>query len=277
LEKILSVTIASGPRTAIAEARTILNVREAKSLCAILKKKHCFDIDPFDFPRTRFVWQSYDKTGVPYTRKATKKLIVYVAKVLGVDYRTKDGFKAIMPELTYKDFIGLATDPWQTTLRGVMLNKEDSPYEAIMDVVNNDPELKAIKKYDLQPYDFPVSKQHTWKDSEGNPTPLARKVVRLYVETQAKILGVNSRSVEGFLQLLPEFTQIKMNTRPINEWDTIAGGMLDNAYQNKPKTAIMDLIEKDLDYHFLDGVITPEMIDGEGSSRLAFANSIVNN
>jgi hypothetical protein len=101
----------------------------------------------YDFPMSSMnTWQ--DKEGRPTntSREATKQLIIHFAEKSGVDYRTPDGFKVILPQLTVNAFRHEPINFWGTTLRSILNIHSGSPSSAVYDLVQNDPDFKTIKE-----------------------------------------------------------------------------------------------------------------------------------
>jgi len=242
LDQILDYTRAEGPRV-VKRLGVILQIGEAESLVEILEGEG-FSIDVYDFPAIRKVWQSARPDGVSYRHHATKQLIQTLAQKRGLDYKTFEGFRQLLPELKAVTFRQTPINDLGTTLQGMLHVYKSSPSAAVLDLVMNDDEFSEIRDKNLQPYDFPNVPQNTWMDKEGIPTQTARQATKQLIKTLAEQKGVDYKTFEGFRQLLPELTKNTFQQTQINEWGTKLGSML-YVYNHSPYAAIIDLIKND--------------------------------
>jgi hypothetical protein len=97
-----------------------------------------------------------------------------------------------------------------TTLGG-MINSiyDNSPFDAIKDLVDNDEELTLFR--DFQPYDMNMSPLGTWKQKDGTMNKeLARQATKTLLKKKQEVTGL------PFEQLLPTITQEDFYMMPIN-------------------------------------------------------------
>jgi len=144
IEDLIKQFHSDGPE-AVLKTRTRLNIEDAELLCAEVKKEGV-DIAPYDFqPVPKYTWT--DAAGYPTdnARKATKQLVASIAERQGIEYRTVDGFKMILPQLTRYAFYNEPINKWGTRL-GEMLEQaySNSTSVAIYDLVRNDPAMREI-------------------------------------------------------------------------------------------------------------------------------------
>jgi hypothetical protein len=247
LEEILDIARADGPRC-VRDLGVKLNIDEAIELEKRLGLEG-ISVRAFDFPGTNYVWSSSDHSGIQYKHIAIKDLIKHLAKKTGADYKTVDGFKRLLPQLTEQTFIHEPINQWGTTI-GSMLNVaySYSPSAAILDLIKIDDDFLEIRKSNLQPYDFPAAPNSSWKDKDHNPTEMARQATKELVKQLSLKEGVDYKTVDGFKRLLPYFKQDTFDQEPINIWGTTLCGMLANAYKTSPSAALMDLINHDAEF-----------------------------
>ncbi len=241
LEEILAqVEITRDPRVLRALHRR-LNIEEAEEFCYRLRPG--MDLQPYDFPSTKGVWQSLNEDEIPYLLVATKEFIVNLAETQGVDYTTFEGFKSLLPCLSESTFYTYPINEWGTNLCGMLAKcYNSSPSAAVLDLVRNDDDFKEIRLHNLQAYDFPYAPMGTWVDEKGNPTDTARAATRQLIIALAAADGADYTTFEGFKSLMPLFVQHAFHTSPINEWGTTLVGMISKAYQNSPSAAVLDLV-----------------------------------
>jgi hypothetical protein len=242
LTEILERVIQEENPRVVTEMGVSLNVTEAESLCRQLRQEG-YEIQPFDFPRTRGVWKSVNENGISYTQIATKQLISALADDLDVDYTTIEGFKAILPYLNVYTFQNSAINTHGTTLGGMLTGQpyRNSPSAPVLELVANDPEFSEIKENNLQDYDF-MGICHSWKDKEGNPTDKARYTMKLLMQKVALDRNIKYNSLGGIIELSSILTQSFVAEYPINIWETRVHGMFVSAYKGNICTAISDVI-----------------------------------
>ena len=251
LEQILNAILNEGTPKAVMRLRTRLNLKDAEELALVLSTSHNMHVEPFDFPGTFNVWQESRIEGTPYTHIATKQLIQTLATAAGVDYRTVEGFRTILPELTQENFRHRPINIWGTILAGMLWNAySDSPSEAVMDLVRYDHEFASIRQTGIQPYDFQAPKG-MWIDENGMPTQKARQATNQLLQVLANEAKVDYRTVEGFRTILPQVTVDNFQHRQINYWGTTLAGMLAAAYDNSRAEAIMDLVRNHPDLGYI--------------------------
>ena len=100
LEELVEYTKEFGPKEVVSDIRRV-KLAEAEEICHILQKEN-ISIMPYDFPSVYGLWKS--DSAHEYQLSATKELIKVFASEKGVDYRTKEGFKEILSELTCDNF-----------------------------------------------------------------------------------------------------------------------------------------------------------------------------
>lgn len=243
LDDLVGLVLEQGPK-ALAEERIRLHLGQAEDLSAMLAL-HGIDVEPYDFPRTFNVWSEPH-----YRYQAMRQLFTYLAERSGVDYRTFEGFKHLLPLLRKAAFHKQPINAWGTTLGG-MLNSAyaDSPSAAVLDLVYHDSAFREIKKHTLQPYDFPQSPNNTWIDEAGKPTITARTATKEIMTRLAEQEGVDYRTPDGFRLILPHLTTETFSALPINVWGTTLTGMLAQAYAYSPSAAVLDLVAHDDDFY----------------------------
>ncbi len=104
-------------------------------------------LQPYDFvssPKNTWI----DKQGKPtqIAREATGLLIRHIAKKENVDYRTTDGFRKILPQLTKYNFNKESINYWGTTLCGmIQYAYTNSTSAAIIDLIEHDNEFIELR------------------------------------------------------------------------------------------------------------------------------------
>lgn len=242
LEKIIEQTRESGPK----ELGTRLSIKDAEFVVSRLQNEG-MDIEVYDFLYIYGIWKSKNSEGTYFAHIATKRLIEVLAKEIGVDYKTIEGFREMLPYLTTDVFQKKPINIWGTTLGG-MLQKayRGSPADSILDLIAHDSDFLAIKEAGLERYDFRA--QNIWIGKDRKPSDLARKATKKLIEVLAKEIDVDYQTVEGFRKILPYLTAETFKTKPINIWGTTLGGMLQRAYRDGPADAILELLAYDKDF-----------------------------
>ncbi len=241
LEEMLQHVQWRGTPKSVVELGIRLKIEEAEELCALLAMEG-IDVEPYDFPSTMYVWQIHDGM---YRRKATKMLFTRLAEQEGVDYKTVEGFRQILPFLTQKTFKKEPINEWKTTLGGMIDIYEDSPSQPVLELIENDQEFLAIRQVGIKGYDFPDAPKHTWITKDGVPTTTARAAVKQLISCLGEHERTDYRTVNGFQKILPRLTVDSFKHVPINVWGTTLVGMLSNAYNDSPSAAVLDLLEHD--------------------------------
>ncbi|MFH1682712.1 MAG: hypothetical protein ABIA37_02855 [Candidatus Woesearchaeota archaeon] len=198
------------------------------------------NLQPYDFPKSpNNFWK--DRAGKPTetARKAAKQLIFHLAKKLKVRGFTLDGFKEILPHLTYETFCNEVINDWGTTLDGLVHVYNNSPSAVVLDLIEKDSDFKEIRRIGLQPYDFNSPKQY-WTDETGQPTAMARAATGQLIRHMAEKLGLDLSTPEGLKEVLAKTGKSKFYHEGINDWGTTLGGMFQTAYNRSVRTAVSD-------------------------------------
>jgi len=241
LEELVEYTKEFGPKEVVSDIRRV-KLAEAEEICHILQKEN-ISIMPYDFPSVNGIWKS--DSAHEYQLSATKELIKVLADEKGVDYRTKEGFKEILSDLTNNNFKKKPINDWDTTLGGMIGNAyKGSPSSAVLDLIDHDDEFPVIKEYGLREWDLNAN---CWT-KKGKPTDTAREATKELIKVLASEKGVDYRTKEGFKEILSDLTLKNFYKKPINDWDTTLRGMIDSAYGNSPSSAVLDLIKHDKDF-----------------------------
>jgi hypothetical protein len=247
LEELLEDVKRFGPKV-VQELGIRLEVDEAQHISTLLLLDD-IGVEPYDFPSTNGIWSAADYEGVPYKRLATKQFLKTLAARLNVDCRTVEGFREVLQHITFDEFSRVPINRWDTTLQGMLARGyEGSPPLAVLDVISNDVEFEKIKAAGLQPYDFPSAPRGIWRDGNGKPTDVARKLTKDLIKTLAKQKSVDYRTVDGFKRLLPEISWYNFTNTSINVWGTTLSGMLSHAYNGSNVAAVLDVIDKDSEF-----------------------------
>jgi len=244
LEELVEYTKEFGPKEVVSDIRRV-KLAEAEEICHILQKEN-ISIMPYDFPKVRGIWKS--DSAHEYQLSATKELIKVLASEKGVDYRTKEGFKEILSELTVNNFRKKPINDWDTTLCGMIRAYGNSPSSAVLDLIDHDDEFTLIKEYGLRKWDFNPVPNNLWADKKKKPTDTAREATKELIKVLASEKDVDYRTKEGFKEILSELTTYNFQKKPINDWDTTLCGMIGSAYGNSPSSAVLDLIKHDKDF-----------------------------
>lgn len=247
LEELTEIVLENshGPKV-VQELGVHLRLDEAESLCVELER-HGLRVEPYDFPSTINVWKPSFQSGVSYAQCATKQLIITLGGKQGIDYRTFDGFKQMLPLFTGRNFKEIEINTWGTTLESMLVHAyESSPSAAILDLVySEDSDFKEIREHNLQAYDFQKAPARTWVDEEGKATATARRATKRLLVVIAKELRVDYTTDEGFEKVLPALSANVFNSKQINEWGTTLNGMIVAAYGTNISSAILDVVMHD--------------------------------
>jgi len=101
----------------------------------------------------------------------------------------------------------------------------------------------VIKEYGLREWDLNAN---CWT-KKGKPTDTAREATKEFIKVLASEKGVDYRTKEGFKEILSDLIVDNFKKKPINDWDTTLGGMI-QTYGNSPSSAVLDLIKHDKDF-----------------------------
>lgn len=209
-------------------------------------KKHT--LQPYDFPQSpNNTW--IDEAGKPTitARRATKEIMTRLAEQEGVDYRTPDGFKRILPHLTTETFSALPINVWGTTLTGMLAQAyAHSPSAAVLDLIAHDEDFCAIRQHGLEPYDFPRASR-SWHDQSGRLTLDAMAAVKKLVIKKAGELGVTHTTPSGFSVVIDSLGVADFYGTPINYWGTTLNGILWGDHRSH-YAVLLDLVQRDDDF-----------------------------
>jgi len=207
-------------------------------------------LKPYDFLQApNNMWNDKEGKLTETCRDATKQFIRILAQRKDVDYKTVEGFKAILPDIKRENFREVEINYWGTKLSS-LLSGHNTISKIILDLINNDAEFAGVREKNLQPYDFLHATRNTWKDRQGNVTDMARAAVKQLIVTLAKQVDVDYRTFEGFREILPHLISNVFQKMPINEWGTTLCGLQSTYFDNTKScgsisTFILDLISKD--------------------------------
>ena len=242
IENIIDATLSDGPQ-AIKRFRARLKIDEAEYACEQLASQGLF-LQPYDFSSTIGVWDAQNENGGQYKFAALKESISFQAQKHDLDYKTVEGFSQLLEFITPKNLNDEPLNKHGTSAKGLIsMGFKNRVIEAIIELVDNDPDFIDIKKEGLKPYDFPVAGQNSWKNKSGKPTNIAREVTKMLL----KALG-EFTTVEGFKSNMYKLTQETFDTYPINTWGTTLNGMIAEAYDRSPGAAVIDLVAHDPDF-----------------------------
>ncbi len=198
------------------------------------------DFQPYDMKKApQNMWNKKDGSKKhELAREATKTLLNKLQK----DQPNKT-LAEILTEITCDTFYKYPINKYGTTLSG-MLNgvHEDSPYDALKDLIDNDPELAEYK--DFQPYDMKSAPRETWNHTGGNKN---HELARLATKTLLNKLRSDTPG-RAFEEILAEITQDTFRKYPINKYGTTLNGMIQHMYENSPYQTLKDLAEHDPEY-----------------------------
>jgi len=194
------------------------------------------DLEAYDIRGTLHMWHTKEGvTNYALARKATKNLI----KTLQEKSPDKK-LEEILPTIMAEHFLHAPSNRYQTILGGMMASVyESSPYDALKDLVNNDPKLAEFR--DLQPYDMQKPPENTWNKKDGTKNyELARQATKQLVKELQK-----QNPDKELEQIFLTITARQFYHVPINRYRTTLGGMLANVYECSPYQALKDLAEHD--------------------------------
>ena len=263
LEMDISEDVAYGPRVVIEKLRTRLTVEKAERAASFLRAEG-YDIQAYDFPQTIRIWHERNPEDILYAHIAAKEFIKKIAEIYEaesgekIDYTTVEGFRKILHYMTFDKFSALPINEWETTLGGLLKRYEGSPSKLVLELINADESLRDLRS--LKNYDFVSAPQNTWIDAQGDATQTSRDLTKLLVVTIAYEQELDYRNYEDFRKLLKHLNKANFYTKILNKWGTTAAGMLQNAYNDDEKKAVLDLLDKDPEFAESRGKITENMI-----------------
>lgn len=196
------------------------------------------DLEAYDIKSVLDIWNAEEGKNYELARRATKNLL----NKLRQD-NPKKTLVQILTKITQKTFHNYSINRYHTTLNGMLQRVyEDSPYEALKDLIYSRPELAKYK--DFQPYDMKCAPMKTWNKKDGSKNyKLARHATKtLLNKLQTK------RPNKTLTQILTEITENKFFHFPINKYKTVLSGMLGKVYDNSPYDALKDLIDNDPEF-----------------------------
>ncbi len=202
------------------------------------REKRFLDLEAYDLRGTNRLWNTIEGTNFDLARRATKKLL----KVLQEQNPDKT-LEQILPTITTEYFQKTPINRYQSTNSGMAgCVYDNSPYDALKDLIENDPELTEFR--DFQPYDMRYSPQNTWNKKDGTKNyELARQAVKQLIK---KLQEQNpDKTLE---QILPTITQADFAQTPINRYKTTLSGMIQHTYESSPYAALKDLIDNDPEF-----------------------------
>ncbi len=262
LEMKIAEVVSYGPKVVMETLKTRLTVEKAER-AAFLLRHEGYAIRAYDFPQTIRVWHERDPDDILYAHLAMKELINKIAELYEsvrekIDYKTVEGFKKILPYLNFDHISRIPINEWGTTLGGLLRKYEGSPSKLVLELINADPDFKEIRS--LKSYDFISAPQNTWIYENGDATQDSRDLTKLLVVTIAEEQGLDYKNYQDFRKLLKHLNGNNFDNKVLNEWGTTARGMLQNAYQDDEKKAVLDLVENDPEFAQSKGKITEDMI-----------------
>lgn len=215
------------------------------------------DLKAYDFPYAPMhTWRDHSQNPAQNSRDAVKQLIVTISRELNVDYKTFEGFKKIMPHLTYETFRKKRINRWGTTI-GAVLQAYHSSSEAVLDLIDKDDEFKDLR--DLKSYNFHHVAGNTWTDENGEPTQASREVIKCVLRKSGELLGVDYITSDGMKLILTNLMPRELYNDPIDRWGTTAKGAM-KAYSKDMMYALSDLINYDPDFASLDNLLDNEFL-----------------
>src|SRR5690606_22225485 len=142
----------------------------------------------------------------------------------------KKTLEELLQNITARTFFKQPINRYATTLSGMLVQVyENSPYDALKDLIDHDKELAEFKNF--QPYDMQKAPQKMWEGKQG------KTLARHATKTPLTTIQRTSKPLE---ELLPTITPRTFYKQPINKYATTLGGMLQHVYEGSPYDALKD-------------------------------------
>ena len=190
------------------------------------------DLRAYHFYNTKGIWKLPDGTkNYPLAREATGELLDTLKEIYG--WELEDVVKNITSDRFKKEKIKFGA-----TIEGMVRSVyEDSPYNAIRDYLQNQPDEKVRERFSkLRPYHFRWSQRGTWKKKDGTKNyELAREATGELIETLKERYGWNLEDIAE------NITQDHFKTEKVIFGATL-GGMLARVYDDSARAAISDYL-----------------------------------
>lgn len=169
------------------------------------------------------------------SRQMTEEVFALHAEKLGVDYKTKDGFRKILPHL--QDFSRVKLNGWGTTPTEMVANAyAGSAAEAILNCIQHSKNLKLIREEGITAADLPLKPRGRWQDESGKPTALAASTIwRALLSICASRMESDIPAV--ITDISANMSPAEFSRRSFNYWGTTPAHAL-KAYGNKLGTAL---------------------------------------
>jgi len=198
------------------------------------------DFQPYDMKSApQNTWNKPDGSkNYELARHATKTLLNKLQK----DQVNKT-LAEILTEIILDTFYKYPINKYGTTLGGMICNvHENSPYDALKKLIDNDPEFKEYR--DFQPYDMQMAPLNTWHKPDGSKKfELARHSTKTLLNKLQK-----DQPNKKLTEILTEITTDTFYKYTINKYQTTLGGMIQEVHESSPYQALKDLAENDPEY-----------------------------
>ncbi|MFH1409266.1 MAG: hypothetical protein ABIH34_05140 [Nanoarchaeota archaeon] len=226
-----------------------------------------------DFPNAPLnLYLTLNGTPSVRARKKTKQLIQMIGEDLGIEdcFSPENFLGKILPRVTIPTFEKYSLNFWGTKAIKMLDNAyKGSNIKAVYDLVNQDPDLRRVKDFGLRKDHFSYVPE--WMTSRKEPTALTYQVTKLFIENLANSLGVDYRTTEGWLEMLPYFKRENYRDMVLEKE---SGNTVYNLYCNyKMPHIIMKLINRDDEFSEVRPWMRREFLSRPSHYRRAHAEA----
>jgi hypothetical protein len=196
------------------------------------------DLMPYDMLRMpQNTWTlSAGDMNFALARQLTKRLLVSLHDLEGKP------LEAILPSVSAETFQTVPLDRYGATAGSAFENVYgSSPYAALKDLIDSDPELAAFRNF--MPYDMRTAPKETWTLPNGE-----KNVVLARCATKQLIRALQLDSWRTLSTLLPVISKEDFTAFPINKYGTTLTGLLGIVYRGTLHAAIHDLAMHDNEF-----------------------------